>query len=295
MGPKKQNDEYLMKRREQKRLSMQRAREKLKQDPLKHEEVKLADRQRCAKKKQEGKVKSIKEMTKREQRAVRKSWRERANRHNAKKRQQNRESRFMEDITPPQSPDGNIVDEPSTSRRNQMDQRSNRLRRRRNREEKNRQIEQLKQQLSKVQSEKCRYKSRYCRLKNKQNKQSGKTLLTPRSKVSEMAKNNPSLTEEVQRSLLFSEAISDQIKTNFGKEKSNIKRKLFAEVLDGQIIKKCKFKNVLTSLTSRRCLKYRSNRNVRNDMKKMSHDVRKFLEEDICSRMAPGKKDYITR
>lgn len=42
----KTSDAYLLKRREQKRLNMQRAREKLKSDPGKYEEEKKKDRDR---------------------------------------------------------------------------------------------------------------------------------------------------------------------------------------------------------------------------------------------------------
>ena len=55
-----------------------RGREKLKNDTMKYEEMKLKRRQNYKKLKEEGKIKSIKDLSSREQRKIRKEWKTRS-------------------------------------------------------------------------------------------------------------------------------------------------------------------------------------------------------------------------
>lgn len=84
---KQQTSAYIEKRREQKRLSMKRAREKLKLNPVLHAEAKAKDRDYKNRKKAEGKIKTIANMTRREQRAQRAVWRQSAARSRYRKAQ----------------------------------------------------------------------------------------------------------------------------------------------------------------------------------------------------------------
>lgn len=292
MGPK--TEEYLKKRREQKKLSMRRAREKLKQDPVKHEEVKAADRQRYSKDKELGKKKSIQEMSTRDQRAMRKKWRKNTSDYRKKKKIQEKTLEMLEKDTPPSSPNGTIEERPVPTSRSDTEERS-KQNRRKYREAKNKEIKNLELKLKKLYAEKYKYKNKYYRLKKKQMTEDEKRTHTPRSSIRRMAKRN-NMSDKVQRSLLFSAAVSQQIRSNFSQENSRAKKKLFSEVIGGHIIEKYKFKKYMEALTSQRCyLKTAKNRNIRNGLDEMKKEVQKFLEQDICSRMAPGKKDCITR
>lgn len=57
---------------------MQKLRQSIKDDPVKHEEYKRKERERYQKRKQAGKIKFINEMNEREKRVIRKNWREKS-------------------------------------------------------------------------------------------------------------------------------------------------------------------------------------------------------------------------
>lgn len=82
---KKASEKELTKRREMKKLSMRRAREKLRQENIdKYEEIKKQDREhkRATRKK-------VAQMTDREIRQIQKKWRERARRYRQRKKKHN--------------------------------------------------------------------------------------------------------------------------------------------------------------------------------------------------------------
>lgn len=81
MMVKKQSEEALRRRREQKKEYMRKARERLKADPLLHAEIKRKDRERYQEAKKQGKVKLIQELSRKEQRRTRKMWRQRAQKY----------------------------------------------------------------------------------------------------------------------------------------------------------------------------------------------------------------------
>lgn len=119
MAPK--NEKYLAKRREHKKLSMRRARERLKKDPTKYEDVKLKDRQRYQRYKEEGKIKIISEQTPREQRLTRKDWKVRSKSYRRKQKRFNTLDDFFENCTPTESPNNVPLAEqpqPSCSKQN---------------------------------------------------------------------------------------------------------------------------------------------------------------------------------
>lgn len=75
----------LDRKRDQKKNSMKRYRQRLKQDPVALEEARRKDRERKKKKKEQGSVKTIKDLTPREQRNLRKYWREHSQKYRNKK------------------------------------------------------------------------------------------------------------------------------------------------------------------------------------------------------------------
>lgn len=103
MNPKnkcKDADSKLKKNREQKKRSMQKAREKLKADEILLEAAKAKERQRWHERKNKGFVKVVKELSDREQRRVRKKWRESSRKY----RQQKSRDTETQLNTPPDSP-----------------------------------------------------------------------------------------------------------------------------------------------------------------------------------------------
>ncbi|RZF36459.1 hypothetical protein LSTR_LSTR009555 [Laodelphax striatellus] len=114
---KKEQERYLEKRREMKKMSMRKAREKLRSDPVKYEEIKAKDRDRYRRKKEEGKVKLIGEMSNRDQRRIRQEWRKRSEKYRLKKKNEENIHDFVVSNSPPLTPESQIeIIQPSTSR-----------------------------------------------------------------------------------------------------------------------------------------------------------------------------------
>ncbi|CAH0562959.1 unnamed protein product [Brassicogethes aeneus] len=272
--------EKLEKRREQKKLSMRRAREKLKQDRDKHEEIKQKDRERYRKKKEEGLVMGIKDLSRRDQKAKRKEWREKAKRY----RQKEKNNRLLNDMlqrnSPLPTPEREIElpsTPPSTSRIA-----SGKKIARRNREKWKKEKNDLIKMLDEAKSRKNKYKTRYYRLK----KIMVKKMSTPEKTVSEMIAGQ-SVTPTVRKNLLHGKVLKKQISK---KETKTI----FKKVLHGPLIKKFKLNKMLQNLTSRRTLSYR--KQVTNGkIIAARRAVVEFLEEDENSRITAGKKEKITR
>ncbi|XP_062532769.1 uncharacterized protein LOC134198688 isoform X1 [Bombyx mori] len=89
-------------RREQKKLSMRRARSKL--DSVALEERRKKDRERYHRKKEEGLIKTIKDLKPRDQRQLRKMWREKAKLRREKEKIKRTTEQMLHENTPPSSP-----------------------------------------------------------------------------------------------------------------------------------------------------------------------------------------------
>lgn len=101
---------------------MIRARERLKNDPAKYDDVKLKDRQRYQRYKEEGKIKVISEQTPREQRVTRKGWKARSKTYRQKQTNLNRLDEYLENCKPPESPNSTLIaEQPQPSCSRQMD------------------------------------------------------------------------------------------------------------------------------------------------------------------------------
>ncbi|XP_013198947.1 uncharacterized protein LOC106141856 [Amyelois transitella] len=96
------DEEKKKRRREQKKLSIRRARAKMDEAAL--EERRRQDRERYYRKKEQGKIKTIKDYTPREQRNIRKIWREKAKLKRQKIKNAKNALNFIEQNTPPSSP-----------------------------------------------------------------------------------------------------------------------------------------------------------------------------------------------
>ncbi|CAH1110629.1 unnamed protein product [Psylliodes chrysocephalus] len=295
----KEGDEKFKKRTEQKKLSMRRAREKLKSDPIKHEEVKKRDRERYKKKKEAGLIPRIKDLSRREVKDFRKKWRERSKQHRLAKKAKEKLTKFIKDISPLPTPDhdvelqllhhNNNVQIPSTSRIA-----CGRKIIKKNREKWRREREKLTENLKKVTNQRNRYKSKCSRLRKKLKQH---LMTTPEKNVESILKNQ-SVTPQVKRNLLFGEVITQQIKKNFLQQNSSKERmKMFSTVLKGPLINKFKYSHRLSFLTSKRLAFTKYSKKKQQNLKiiRAKDAVRKFLEEDDASRLTAGKKETVTR
>lgn len=293
MNPKrssKDSDAKAKKRREQKRMSMQRAREKIKNDEALLEAAKAKERERWHKRKTEGSVKSVKELSNREQRRVRKKWRESSKKY----RQQKKRDAEVLLNTPPDSPlmqQNDMLVNPSTSRVE-----SGRRVARKNREKLRHNLKKAEIRCKKFENKAEKYRKKYQRLLMKVK---GEPLLedaTPRKRMAPILQDK-SIDKHTKRRLFMNEVICHQIKKKFQLEKSRRLKKRWSLILNGAIVKKYRCLNFAENLMSRRFISDKIKQHTENlkksELKKEL--VTLFLEQDRCSRMCPGKKDTKTK
>lgn len=275
------SDKAKAKRRECKKLSMRKAREKLKLNPELLEEARKKDRER--KKEQR---KSIKEMNDREQRHQRKNWRKYSKTYRDNLKKTNAFNIMLECDTPPSSPSNNMNNSlPSTSR-----VKSGKKKRRENREKMKRTIRSLNDKNRLLEKELAKYKKRVYRM-------SKSIDTTPIKNVRNILKGRK-CSNDIKKRLIFGETLQNQLRKNFIKEKNVEKKRYIAQMVSGKIVKKSKFLNKISKdIVSRRCLSYvapLTNNQLKKKVK-FRKDVQCFLEQDENSKQLAGKKETITK
>ncbi|KAG8241924.1 hypothetical protein J6590_108299 [Homalodisca vitripennis] len=287
MAPRKKikDKDAIEKRREQKKLSMRRAREKIKLNHALHEEVKKTERERWHKRKESGNVVGISTLSKREQRALRRDWRQRSKKYRREKKRLEEVDHFLDKNTPPNSPECNDMPQagPSTSRVS-----SRKKIARKNREKMKKDMEKLQEKCEVLEKRVMKYKKRIQRMKETD----APSVDTPRKCVAKLIVGNKN---KIKKQLLFGEVIRRQIEENFKGEQSKKIKKTYLTVLTGKIVKKYKFMSQLKKITGTKKLRYSHEKIVQSKSHKAKKAVIEFLECDKNSRMSPGKKDTLTK
>ena len=281
------------KTRELKKLSMRKAREKMKaENPEKYEEQKQKDRER-----KKATRKKIHELSERDKRSVRKGWKERTKRSREMKKKRQQLIEYLS--TPPESPivnipinnelDFNVLPGPSQE---SSSRKSSGLKiRRKYRDWLKKKLQKLEEKNKLLKQRGDKYKQKFYRLQSAKDN-------TPRKVVKKMT-SGTKCSKEVKKSLLFSEVLKTQIQSNFSTERCINKKKVFARVLSGKVITKYRLQRSLNNLTSRYILPrnpYHTHQ-LSNIIKqlKLKMEVQNFLEKDSSSRLTAGKKETITR
>ncbi|CAH2001834.1 unnamed protein product [Acanthoscelides obtectus] len=108
--------------------------------------------------------------------------------------------------------------------------------------------------------------------------------------------------DEIKKQLIFGETIKDQLSESY-KSLSPKENRVFRKIMDGKIIKKYKLQRTCSKVfryTKTRVVeyshrsvdvKYQKNRRASENRNK----IVAFLQEDVNSRICPGKKDYVTK
>ncbi|XP_049871225.1 uncharacterized protein LOC126373477 [Pectinophora gossypiella] len=307
MVPKKKKlsrEELLQKKREAEKLRYL----KRKNDPQKREEMREKEKLKYQKKKEKGLRKLVKDMTPREHRAALKKWKEHCTVYRAKRlRLKSVTNTFLRENTPLSDPE---VDTPpsrsttpvpvqispapslavSIASRQQRKKEASKRRKKYNRE-RNEKIANLEKQIEK-------YKKRLARFKSKIKKN---VEDTPKTKIFKML-DEPDQRKEVVKKALFGDVISEQLKENYSTLKRTKERQIFKKVVEGSIVqkyrhwipkdikllsrngKKANFSGLDVPL-ARRC-------KIPESYKRA---VQNFFEDDSNSRMAAGKKEFISR
>ncbi|CAH0553686.1 unnamed protein product [Brassicogethes aeneus] len=288
MGKSKKSDDDLRKRKTE---QQRKRRELAKKNPEKYEKEKEKERQRYHKRKTEGKIKGIEELTPRQQRIKRKTWKECSYQYRQKnKKKKQAIIQFIHETTPPATPEpyhGQPQQEPKSgpSRASMR----GRKKVRRDRAKAYRELKKVKNELSKTQRRLNKYKTKYFRLKQDVKKDS------PNTKVNKLIKG-VSVPLEVKKKLLFNEVLISQISENYKEVKDKSNRQKFREVLLGKDVRKYRCLGQLNFMTYK--VKRSRNADKAKGIKKIKlikGDITSFIEKDEYSRLCPGKKDTITR
>lgn len=142
------------KRRKQKGDCERRRREKIKGNSDLYEQAKKEEHKRYNRRKEEGKLRSISEVSKRAARAIRRKWKECSVRYRAK-RQINPLQLLLASDIPSTSQDTNQLSRKACGRKRIL----------KNRSRTHRKLEKFKQELERIRKKKLKYKQRYYRLK----------------------------------------------------------------------------------------------------------------------------------
>lgn len=326
------NEKTVEARRRAKKEAERRRRERIRNDPQLYEDAKQKERERYHKRKHQGKIKSVKDISVRSQRAKRKTWRDAAKKYRETKKTDNNMIKMMEADSPPPTPDHNVdwndaVDEsreprgPCTSTspkgRSISTRKSNsntndheamniilessgssrklsgRKKVRRDRAAAYRKIKKLELELKNYKSKYNKYKSKYFREINKKNPNNK----SPNTKVKSLTKGLQ-IPRTLKRKLIFNEALISQMQHNYKKICSKkVQRQNFLKCIAGKIVKKYKCMNVVKKTFSLKVLRNKNasvNSKATLNMEMIKKEIEKFLEDDSSSTLCPGKKDTIT-
>ncbi|CAH1998001.1 unnamed protein product [Acanthoscelides obtectus] len=217
--------------------------EKIKSDPVLLAEYKEKERVKYLRKKEKGQRKSIQDMTPREQRNIRKQWKKYSTNYRKKKTIRKDCENYVVQNTPPtsenESSEENVDPEPQINNNNNENSRQVEAKRRsryqrkiRNKvlQEKCAIIDDLKKKLNTQQK-------KYNRLKQKIEK--SKKLLTPKSKIEQMAED-PNQSRELVKKALFGEVLQAQITENISKVQTHQEKSNFKQLLAGPTVEKYK-------------------------------------------------------
>ena len=257
--------------------------ERIKADPIRHEEYLLKQRENYKKRKESGERKSIKEKSEREQRITRKTWR-------IQKRESRQRLKKTVVLTPPSTPnpdDINDAPEPAAAAGPRRSRGRPRLRDiqksaayrkiqclENKLEEKDRMIDRLRKTVARSKQSTLSF-----------------ARLTPRSKTKALLKNTLNVPQRIRRTLDFHHSLLSDLKASLA-EKS--KRMGLMQSLSLNMTRKYRHMSTLQTQANARFNSGRVPR-MRSRLAKRSFAIRlsveNFLKRDDNSRMTAGKKD----
>lgn len=297
---KKDNSASLNHQRELTRNRVRKHRENMTDEQ--REEKRRKDRERYKRKKEQGLVKTINDLSNRSKRKLRQSWRLASRRYRGNIKQQKAAETFINANSPPDSeaeehPPLLIANVPSPK------QIAGRKKKKRDRAHCYRQLKLKEQRIKELEKKNEKFKKRLYRMKTKEKEKKGK-ILSPLSRVNEMTKGI-NIPQEVKKRLLLGEALQDQISDSLSSSSGSKEKQTVAKLISGKVLKKYKLVGKAKKIVSYKLhKKYEENmkftqyeRKKRNSclQKIVRQSVQDFLEQDINSRVCPGKNDYIRR
>lgn len=264
-----------------------RWRQRPKEDPEKHQQYKLKEKERYKKKKERGVVKSVTVMNKTERRHTRRNWRK--NQRTKRERDRTLQAHVNEMLSPPATPTPEDNEEQDRGRPWTMTL-LGRKKVRKDRAKAYRELFKLKVQLNKERRLKERYKKRFNRLKNDKRK----------SDPIEVSTTQIFRNKDERRALLLHSIMITQIKDRYRMTKNQAYRNFISTLIcRDNILMKYRLGNYARAVLglSRRSLHASDGKKKRIPVKptRMKTNVVEFLERDGNSRVKAGKKATITR
>ena len=275
---------------------MKKYRQRIKENPILHEEYLQRERERWKKRRDEGKCpKLISEMNEREKRKKRRYWKnEIQNRRDKKKQNDDLIRNASVFNSPPNSPDHSNNAAGRGRRRVQRD-----------RAKAYKKIKKLEEELIKRSREADKYRKRFERLRKK------KTAVKNKYKLRLIMKESK-LRGKLKQQLLLHCVVAQEIKRKMKSRKllNKEQKRLLSSVVSRKILKKYNLMSISNEVLgiSNKRLKFNEIKETRNKTErfrrarnknaisdKIKTRVCNYLEEDINSRMLPGKNDTITK
>lgn len=278
-------------RRKYEREKKRKQRAKMTQEDL--EKRRKKDRERLEEKRQKGLIQGIGELSSRRQRILRKQWAKNSKRYREKQRLLTNAHRFVDANTPPESPriDQRRLEHhsiPVNSGKSKLYKK----------------IAKLKNELAKERKNVQKYKKQVDRLRVKKASQTAERNSDVRNGSNNIPSPSPNKTVDqmlqghkvpaaVRKKLLFTECLIKQVKER-KKNNSAMKHcevKAIRSIVGGTYVKKYKILNIASEVAT---FKNRSKCKASISTEE-KEKVKLFLEEDIHSRCAAGKKECITK
>lgn len=288
-------EEILQKKREAEKARLSRIRN----DPVKLAEYKEKERLRYLKKKEKGQRKSIKDMTPREQRITRKNWKGYAKDYRRKQLLNRNMDDFIRQNSPPSTGDeaedlAIHVNRPAADcienqRALEAKRRSLRQRKRRNK-----QIKKMNDVIAKLKTKLNSQRQKYKRVKQQLKKVVKSAEKTPKTRIEAMSEDVTKKRELVKKAL-FGEVMKMQLEENFAKTRNYKDKAEFRKVISGKVVDKYKIWTIKNKAVTYKKTRPQLDKKKRNLKLKMQSLVQEFFEDDANSRLAAGKKEFITR
>lgn len=296
---KKKHIENSDKYERQKKLAAERQRRfKAKMTEEQLEKKRQRDRDRLKRLREEKKIKPIKEMKPSEQKKKRKQWRKYCSTY----RKKQKALKNALDNTPPSSANEEENDEVVDSRQKEKGRKKVRRDRAKAYRTINKQAKEIKQLKRRVE----KYKKRLQReLKNKTN---SKGSPSPNKRVKELI-GTDRVSPQVKKQLFVGITLQKQLKNMISKVNPRAKeRQIMNKVIGTKILKRYRVQNYLKNIVS-----YKNNQRMQKEADGETVDLtysrkhhetvrvkealtlRRFFEDDLVSKMCPGKKDFVRK
>lgn len=318
------SEQSLKEKREKIKMRVQKHRLLLSEDQL--NEKRKKDRERYRKSKQNGLIKSIRELSPKKQATKRKEWKANSQRHRDKKKLLKETDRYLEQNSPPSTDDEQDQNQPPLDNSNednyvreeneaiQKESKKSSIKRnvgrqkvKKSRTSCYRKLKESEKQISELKKSLAKYKKQIQRLNLKKIKPATQKITdmdSPETKVNKLT-TEINVPPAIKKSLIFGEVLRNQLSENAKQLGTQKDKDIFSKVISGKIIRRYRMVGQASKIIS-----YKMHKKQINNLKlrqyerktrssEISIDIRKsvheFLEKDENTKMCPGKKDFVAK